>query len=537
MEKKENLYKIKILTDGNEPSKPNTREVILTIIPDSWNDFSHHIRYNFVAKDINKKIFEGTLFLAMDSKSEPETKDYNSFFSMLPTMQDYRSLISLLGIEEANIFLESINDIVHLQTGKANSTILDDIKNQDIFKLAFMRNSESFFTFHNAVDILNGLDQESTNKISTSLELKFKLDSFSNEHRFTFNFDLNSILPKRLCAIIGKNGIGKSQTLHNIVKKLLKKDENFIDPINGRPILNRLLAMATPGETRNTFPKEEKQNPLIHYKRLLLTRDSKARFSRGSGDFLVQLLRSSDSIKGKSRFTLFLKSLEEILGEEIDNLVVSINPDSENIVPNHIEYIGSHAYIRVNKLNQFGGEQKKLEAWGSLSRNAKPSFIKNGNAYPLSSGQYAFYFFALQACLMIENGTLVLLDEPETHLHPNYISSFVSLLDKLLELTGSIAIIATHSSYIIRELPRSQVHVIKEENHEVNINQPRLQTFGADVGSISYFVFEDEITNRLIKRLKKPLKKNPELFEEIKDELSLEAIMNLQRFLNENKSN
>ena len=524
MKKKENFYKVKIFQDSDDISQLNPREVAFIEQQDTWNDFSHHIRYVFYAVDSKGKSFKGDIFLSTNSDKKLETKNYTSFFSMLPTMQDYRSLVSIISPEEANIFLESINDIVNLQTARANTIALDFIKTQEIFKLAFMRNSESFFTYHNAVDILKGLEHESVSSISTTLNLNFKLDSFINEHKFTFNFNLQSILPKRICAVIGKNGIGKSQALHNIVKSLLNQDNNFLDPNNERPMLNRLLAIATPGETRNTFPNEKENSP-IYYKRLLLTRDS----NDSSGDWIVQLLRSEDSIKNKSRFTLFLKSLKEILGEKIDNLVISVSPN--NLLEN-IHQIKGRAYLELNMLNsQFRAEQKSLEAWASLSGYANPYFMENNKVYPLSSGQYAFYFFALQACLMIENGTLVLLDEPETHLHPNYISSFISLLDKLLELTGSTAIIATHSSYIIRELPRTQVHVLKEDDKKIKINQPRLKTFGADIGEISYFVFEDEITNRLIKKLKKPLRKKPELFEELKDELSLEAIMHLQRFL------
>jgi len=529
MEKKEEFYKVKISQNEDDTVQLNTREIIFIKSKDSWNDFSYHIHYTFKAVTLEGKIFKGKLFLWIALDEKPKRKAYGSFFSMLPTMQEYRSLIREIGIKEANFFLDSVNDVVYLQTDKSNTVALDFIKVQDVFKFAFMRNSESFFTYHNAVDILKGLEHESVSSISTTLDLSFKLDSFINEHKFTFTFNLQSILPKRISAVIGKNGIGKSQTLHNIVKSLLNKNLNLFDPSNERPMLNRLLAIATPGETRNTFPNE-KENAPIYYKRLLLTRDS----SHSSGDWIVQLLRSKDSIKNKSRFTLFLKSLKEILGEKIDNLVISVSPD--NLLGN-THQINGRAYLELNMLNsQFRAEQKSLEAWASLSGYANPYFMENNKVYPLSSGQYAFYFFALQACLMIENGTLVLLDEPETHLHPNYISSFISLLDKLLELTGSTAIIATHSSYIIRELPRTQVHVLKEDDKKIKINQPRLKTFGADIGEISYFVFEDEITNRLIKKLKKQLKKKPELFEELKDELSLEAIMHLQRFLEKEDS-
>ncbi|MHC5791870.1 AAA family ATPase, partial [Streptococcus pyogenes] len=86
-----------------------------------------------------------------------------------------------------------------------------------------------------------------------------------------------------------------------------------------------------------------------------------------------------------------------------------------------------------------------------------PTIAGQDDEYPLSSGQLSFFKFALLACLHIENGSFVLLDEPETHLHPSMISDFITLLDNILERTGSYALIATHSTYFVREVAREQV--------------------------------------------------------------------------------
>ena len=99
--------------------------------------------------------------------------------------------------------------------------------------------------------------------------------------------------------------------------------------------------------------------------------------------------------------------------------------------------------------------------------------------------------FAAQAASTIEQGSLILLDEPETHLHPNFISNLMEILDSLLQSTGSIAIIATHSAYVVRETPRDRVNVLTLENRQIRIDRPRMQTFGATIDSISQFVFGD----------------------------------------------
>ena len=192
-------------------------------------------------------------------------------------------------------------------------------------------------------------------------------------------------------------------------------------------------------------------------------------------------------------------------------------------------------YVPLLRLNN-GGEQAKLEIQAAVISNSDPMVHIDGDIFPLSSGQLAFIKFIVQACLFVENGTLVLLDEPETHLHPNFISQFIRILDRLLKLTGSIAVIATHSAYFVREVPRNQVLVFKEgSNGQVDIQNPRLKTFGADVGAISYFVFEDEITNGLVEdileQFPKTQKERQLLLSELESELSADVVMFLRRKL------
>jgi predicted ATP-dependent endonuclease of OLD family len=244
-------------------------------------------------------------------------------------------------------------------------------------------------------------------------------------------------------------------------------------------------------------------------------------------------LRSEESIGSKYRWDLFKESISFF--PNIENIVIPLTQEI-SVNTSHVFSIKDKNYVPLLKLNN-GREQEKLEIQGAIINNANPMLHINGEIFPLSSGQLAFIKFVVQACLFIENGTLVLLDEPETHLHPNFITKFIRTLDQLLKLTGSIAIIATHSAYFVREVPRKQVLVFKEDsNGHVNIQNPRLKTFGADVGAISYFVFEDEITNALVEDIlehfPKDLDEQTDFLRELKDELSSDIMMYICRKLN-----
>jgi len=138
---------------------------------------------------------------------------------------------------------------------------------------------------------------------------------------------------------------------------------------------------------------------------------------------------------------------------------------------------------------------------------------------------------------------MVLIDEPETHLHPNYVSDFVRLLDALLVQTGSFAILATHSAYFVRMVPNSQVIILTQERPAfVTATTPRLKTLGADIGAISSFVFGDSpygddsfgnIFSQLKLKLQQAGDAAPAQLQALANELPAEAIMYLRRTIAE----
>jgi ATPase subunit of ABC transporter with duplicated ATPase domains len=186
-------------------------------------------------------------------------------------------------------------------------------------------------------------------------------------------------------------------------------------------------------------------------------------------------------------------------------------------------------FIPIATLKDGGSEALVLDAYASIDPRAEPVRVVDKKGYPLSSGEISFLRFCAQASLYVENGSLLLLDEPETHLHPQFISQFVSTLDRLLDLTGSAAIIATHSIYYVREVFREQVTVLRDDDVGfVYAERPTLRTFGADVGAISYFVFGEDDLSRLAQHVEFRLRGThaswKELYAAYKDELSLELL-------------
>lgn len=526
--------------------------IIFSPIDDGWNDFRYKCSYKYLVhygdgrRELHGQVFLG--FVATDERIESNGRiskeievvragELPDFFTLQGEMKDYREFVNEHGVNESNRLLLAFNDLVASKRVVKRKKLVESAIKTDVFILAFMRDSGRFFAFHNAVSIIDGLEGEDFSSISTKLSISYSLAGFSKPHGFDLNFDVSSVLPKRISVLIGRNGLGKSQALHAIVKSLVKGDKRFFDRELGRPLISRLLAIATPGETVNTFPPE-RGNKRVKYQRLMLNGSAKTRNSRGFCDLCVQLARSEEFVGYNERWGLFKESARFL--SNVDSIVLPLNK-GVSVAAGHVLAVRDNYYVPLLKLNH-GGEQARLEVQGGVTKNADPMVCVDGEVLPLSSGQLAFIKFLVQACLFIENGTLVLLDEPETHLHPNFISEFVRVLDRLLKLTGSIAIIATHSAYFVREVPRTQVLVFKSGvGGQVDIHNPRLKTFGADVGAISYFVFEDEITNALVDDICEQFPQAPEdrqkLLKELELELSADVVMYLRRKLNIQEDN
>lgn len=111
----------------------------------------------------------------------------------------------------------------------------------------------------------------------------------------------------------------------------------------------------------------------------------------------------------------------------------------------------------------------------------------------MSSGHASVLLIITQLVAKVEEKTLVLLDEPESHLHPPLLSAFVRALSDLLENRNGVAIIATHSPVVLQEIPRSCVWKIERTGKVTNPYRPNIETFGENVGVLTREVFSLEV--------------------------------------------
>lgn len=112
----------------------------------------------------------------------------------------------------------------------------------------------------------------------------------------------------------------------------------------------------------------------------------------------------------------------------------------------------------------------------------------------LSSGHKIILLTITRLVETVVEKTVVLIDEPEAHLHPPLLSAFVRALSDLLTNRNGLAIIATHSPVVLQEVPRSCAWRLQRIGDELSAERLERETFGENVGTLTDEVFGLEVT-------------------------------------------
>lgn len=112
----------------------------------------------------------------------------------------------------------------------------------------------------------------------------------------------------------------------------------------------------------------------------------------------------------------------------------------------------------------------------------------------LSSGHAIVLLTVTRLVELVDEKTLVLLDEPEGHLHPPLLAAFIRCLSDLLVKRNGMAIISTHSPVVLQEVPRSCAWKLRRSGVVSLADRPAVETFGENIGVLTREVFGLEVT-------------------------------------------
>jgi predicted ATPase len=468
--------------------KPNTAYLKAT----DWDDYSFKTLFVLVVFDENGSRYDignvkiGRIKQNIGRSTDHIPKRFNQleegFFSLGQSEEYYSKIQSLEPNLRSNI-LTSLRDVVN------NEELITIAMSENVFKTSLLRDISLTSVAGQFKRILQGGD------IQTEFHFKYKIPQGPKTAglELEFHVDPESNPPTNVHVLIGRNGVGKTHLLNNMVKALVGDDETikkvgvFSVPLNenGMPysldgkeqlfagVVSVAFSAFDPFEP---YPERKDKSQGIRYSYIGLKRST----NRG-GEFGTPMSR------------------DMLTNEFVNSIVASITKGRFDRWLDAIKSLESDSLFRDLALSREFIEYEGDE----LKAFARKTFNK------MSSGHAIVLLTITKLVEKVEEKTLVLLDEPEAHLHPPLLSAFVRALSDLLSHRNGVAIIATHSPVILQEVPKACVYKVSRSGLRAKPERPTIETFGENVGVLTREIFGLEVTESgYHKLLERELEKN-----------------------------
>lgn len=391
----------------------------------------------------------------------------NDFFSLGQSESYYQNLAGL-DYNVKNIILNSLRDVVH------NDEILKVALEQGVMKTSLLREVSLSQVTGQFKRILDGGESLTEFDFGYSIPQGAKTAGLD----MVFSVDPESNPPTNIHVLIGRNGVGKTHLLNNMVKALVADEESektvgaFYSPSSADhvPFTQRQLQEQFSSVVSVAFSAFDPFEPYPEQK----DKTKGVRYS------YVGLKRATNH--GGKKGTLMSRDM--VTKEFVESLLGLINKGFKE------QWIKTIRGLESDDLFSGVALADTVATTDVEELEAKVRNIFN----KLSSGHAIVLLTLTKLVEKVRNQTLVLLDEPEGHLHPPLLSAFVRTLSALLSHRNGVAIIATHSPVILQEVPRSCAWKLRRTGLQANAERPEIETFGENVGVLTREVFHLEAT-------------------------------------------
>tara|TARA_R110002033_G_scaffold79931_1_gene130898 strand:+ start:19666 stop:21225 length:1560 start_codon:yes stop_codon:yes gene_type:complete len=120
-----------------------------------------------------------------------------------------------------------------------------------------------------------------------------------------------------------------------------------------------------------------------------------------------------------------------------------------------------------------------------------------------SSGEFHLFTTMIGLMASIRKNSLVIIDEPEISLHPNWQMRYIQFIRELFDETDRVTshlIIATHSHFLISDLPGENSNIIglKKKDGEIESIEINKDTYGWSAEQVLLDVFEVSTTRNYV---------------------------------------
>lgn len=499
--------------------EPYPQRNVIFLWHDNWDDYSFKTLYSLLYYDNNGvvtplgnvKIGQKKLEVGTPNLPTKFTDLGESFFSLGMDVE-YYSNIKKLGLELREYILQSLNDVAF------DNKILEEAMTESCMITSLMRGVTYPLIVGQFKRVALGGDVLSEYKFTYTYPLTIKGRN-NKSPQLNFHVIPESNPPTNIHIVIGSNGVGKTFLINNMIKSLLEPtDTIFIDDttIEGdlsigkfsfefselygetSSFVNIISVAFSAFDNTEVHPNREADKNKIGYSyvglKKKLSQDDLFQHKTTEElveDFYTSLMECKANESKRSRWLQMISILES------DPLILSLG------IRNNIDYDNDNI--------------------------VKESFAK------LSSGHKIIVLTVTKLVELTVEKSLIILDEPESHLHPPLLSSFIRSISVLMIQMNAVAIIATHSPVVIQEVPKKCVWKISRNGEVTNIERVEVETFGENVGLLTNEIFGLEVTSAGFYKMLQVVVEESDSYEDAKEkfggELGGEAMAILRNMM------
>lgn len=450
---------------------------LVQLVPSNWDDYSFKSTFEVIFYNSNGLRREvGTVKIGYINQRtgwtlEKIPRQFSSldagWFSLGQDVDYYSVLREHLSQAERQTLLKGLADVVF------NENILNVAHNEEVFQRSLMRTVSQSVILGQFRRVLAGQ--------ATLTEFHFAYyEAGDNRHAavsLDFHVTPDSKPSTSLHVLIGRNGVGKTTLLNNMVRAIVPQTAPTL--IRGNfyiPDSNKIKWVTLPKEYFSSVVSVS----FSAFDPFVPPVDQPDR-SQGIAYFYVGMKKTRASVQlesqpPKTEIDLgndFIEALRSCLSQPAKR-------DRWHTAITRLESDSNFADMDLSRLLQ-------VDTASALQLAA--SLVKS-----MSSGHSIVLLTITKLIDTVEEKTLVLMDEPESHLHPPLLSAFIRALSDLLNNRNGVAIIATHSPVVAQEVPRSCVWKMSRLRVQGRVDRPERETFGENVGVLTREIFGLEVS-------------------------------------------
>ena len=327
------------------------------------------------------------------------------------------------------------------------------------FKRSLMRDNKAEYVIRVGRFVINGRGNDEK---AYSFEYLYRPKySASEPTALTFNFNHSRFPYMRMYALIGENGVGKTTLMKDLIYDIVQNDRKSEDRhfVDLPPLFSSVIAITySPFDSYPLNDDPGLSNRIIDYEYC-----------------------------GLMKHEFVLKNINERVKELATNVELAVRRDTD-----YINILWERMMEKVISRDRLNSIFTNPPIYNDVDIDKLTTLYQH-----CSSGE-TIYFESITAILAkIRLNSMLLIDEPEQHLHPTGINLLMTTISEILEQTESFAIISTHSPYILREVPSSNVMIFHRYGNNLSVTPIGIETFGEDVSVISDIVFDNRSQNKI----------------------------------------